>query len=131
MFTGYEFRQEPFLLLIRTPPPQLIHAKIRMRAIRKTDRRRRPADFFHCYDMCEVPEAGATQLIFNGNSQQSQTAKFRPKITRELIRFINLCSARSNAVEGSGTNCSEMLLLPRFAPVLPPTSISVRLVENW
>src|SRR5687768_5767024 len=89
----------------------MVHAEIRMRAVREADRGGGATDLFHCDDMREIAQARAAALLLDSDAEQTKRAQIGPKLGREAIIAIDmrserrdtiarkLCDARSQRVE--------------------------------
>src|SRR5690606_41896843 len=98
MGTVDEPRQEALLLRVRAAPRDLIHAEIRVRGVRKTDRCRRTADLFHRDDVREKPEARAAEIGGDGHAEQAEPAEPGPPAPREAPPAVDRPAPRRRAL---------------------------------
>ena len=78
----------------------LVHAQVRVRAVRQPDRRRRAADLLHRDDVREVAEPGAAVLLLDGDAEEAERAHLRPEVHRERVRPVDLRGARRDLGRG-------------------------------
>src|SRR5262245_62898928 len=78
------------LLLFGSVTTDLIHAQVRVRAVRKTDGARCTCQLFHHDAMGEIAEPGTAELRFDGDSEHAELTEFRPQPARKLVRPIDL-----------------------------------------
>src|SRR5687768_10350826 len=71
-----------------------------MRAVREADRRRSAADLFRCDDMREITQAGAAEILLDGDPEQAQVAELRPQLAGEAVVPIDVGGKRRDAFRG-------------------------------
>src|SRR5450631_3354677 len=94
MFARNQLREVFPLLRFIAVAPELIDAKVGMRAVGQADRRRRARHFLHCDAVLEIAEAGAAIFLLDGDAVQTERADLGPEIPRELIALVDVGGAR-------------------------------------
>src|SRR5262249_53125563 len=92
VFTGNQPWEVFLFLLLGTEPSQLVHAQIRMRAVRQSHGRGRATNLFHGDAVCEIAERYTAVLGLYRHPEQTEIAEFRPERTRKNVAAIDLCS---------------------------------------
>ena len=102
MLAGNQLREVAALLLIASIAPDLVHAKVRVRAVGKADARAGPAHLLHGDAMFQIAEPGAAPFFFNGDAVETECAHRLPKVARECVGAVDFGGARRDLVLGKG-----------------------------
>ena len=94
MLAGHELRQILLLLRFRAVAMNLVHAQIRMRAVRQPDRRRRARDFFHRDHVRGVAHVRAAVFLGDRHAEHAEIAELLPQVHRELVGVVDFGGAR-------------------------------------
>ena len=128
MLAGDQLRQIVALLRVAAVAADLVDAEIRMRAVGQADRAGGAADLLHGHAVREIAEAGAAELLLDGDAVQAELAELRPQIAREAC----CCgrsrrrAARSRAAAKLRTVSRSMSAVsprPKLKPPRPPASM--------
>jgi hypothetical protein len=94
VLAGHELRQVARLLFRAAVAADLVHAEVRVRAVRQPDGRARAAHLLHRDDVREVAEAGPAVFLVDGHAEQAERAELAPEVHRELVRPVDLGGPR-------------------------------------
>ncbi len=86
--------QVALLLRVVAVAVNLIDTQVGVGTVTQADTGRGTADFLSGDDMGQIPQAGATVLLRDRDTQQAQVAHFAPQVSREVIVAVNVGSAR-------------------------------------
>src|ERR1700691_6749017 len=100
MFSGNQLGQIFPLLRVVAVTPQLIDAKIGMRAVGQTDRCRCARNFLDRNAVLEIAQSRAAILLLDGDPVQAERAEFWPQIARELIALVDFSGTRGDLIGG-------------------------------
>ena len=90
MLARNQLRQIFALLRFAAVAPDLVDAKIRMRAVRKPYRRRRTGDFLHRHDVRQIAHVRTAIGLLDGNAQKSEVTHLAPQPRGKLVRAIDI-----------------------------------------
>ena len=100
MLAGDQLRQVAPLLVIIAVTPDLVHAKVRMRAIGEADARASPAHLLHGDAMFQIAKPGAAPFLFDSDAVQAERAHRLPEVAREGVGAVDFGGARRDLVLG-------------------------------
>ncbi len=108
-------RQVLLFLLRRAEAPQLVHAQIRVRAVRQAHGGRRATHFLHRNAVREVAHRDAAVLGLHRDAQQAEFAELRPQRAGKLV-----ASDRSRAASGAISFCANAQTDSRSMSIVSP-----------
>ncbi len=99
-FAAAELGQVFLLLRFVRVVGDVLHAEVRMRAVRKADRARAARDFLHRDDVREIAELRAAVLARHRDAEQAHLAELLPQVGRERVLAIDQIGARRDFLVG-------------------------------
>ena len=100
VFAADQFGQVLALLRLRALLGDLVHAQVRVRAVREPDGGRGARNLFHRDDVGEIAEIGSAVLLIDRDAQQPQFTEFQPDVAGIAVLAIHLRGDGRDFVQG-------------------------------
>src|SRR5579864_8428509 len=97
-FAGNELRQVFLLLRLGAVAPDLVDAKIRVRAVRESNRRRCARNLLHRDDVRQIAESCTAVRFIDGDAEQPHVAELSPQVGGEHVLAVDARGARRDFV---------------------------------
>jgi hypothetical protein len=92
------------LLLLGRVQGDLVHAQVRVRAIRQAHRGRGARNLLHRDDVGEIAHARAAVALRHRQPEQTELSELTPEVAREEVAAVDLAGARGDPFPGEAAH---------------------------